>query len=275
MFPFENGGDNVDNVEQYYNYAYDEWGRLLRHRIEYEITKRTLNKFIPQGASVLDVGGGPGRYSIYLAQRGHEVTLLDLCENMVEQASENSKEAGIKLKECIQGNVLELSKILPGKEYDAILCMGPMYHLLKESQREEAINQCMGLLKKGGILIVSFISAYAPTVDCLKKHPQNIGRLKSSLLRYFEDGRHDSSVEEGFTDAYFFNPARIGEFMSRFKIEHLRIIAVEGLGAMVEEKLMQLQEEDFQSWLDIFEAIAANPEVWGSCEHLLYIGRKE
>jgi 2-polyprenyl-3-methyl-5-hydroxy-6-metoxy-1,4-benzoquinol methylase len=264
----------MGSIEQYYNHDYDEWGRLLRHRIEFEITKRALNKFIPEKASVLDVGGGPGRYSIYLAERGHEVTLFDLCEKMVEQAAENAKSAGVVLKDCIQGNVLSLCDILPGREFDAILCMGPMYHLLKEDERREAINQCMGLLKKDGILIVSFISAYAPIIDCLKAYPQDIGKLKDSLLRYLEDGRHDSRVAQGFTDAYFFNPADIRGFMSQFKLETLRIMAVESLGVLVEDKLMQLPEEDFQSWLDVFEAVASNPEVWGSCEHLLYIGRK-
>lgn len=264
----------MGSIEQYYNYDFDEWGRLQKHRIEFEITKRTLDKFIPEGASVLDVGGGPGRYSIYLAQKGHEVTLVDLCEKMVEQAAEHSKEAGVELKGCIQGNVLDLNKILPDKEYDAILCMGPIYHLLEENQREKAINQCMGLLKKGGTLIVSFISAYAPIVDCLKAYPQNIGQLKSSLLRYLEDGRHDSRVEEGFTDAYFFDPEQIEKFMSRFRLETLKIMAVEGLGAIAEEKLMQLKEEDFQDWLDVLETISSNQVVWGSCEHMLYIGRK-
>ena len=98
--------------------------------------------------------------------------------------------------------------------------------------------------------------------------------MKESFLRYLKDGRHDSQVEEGFTDAYFINPACIEEFMFHFKMDTLRIMAVEGLGAMVEEKLMQFAEEDFQNWLDIIEAISPNSEVWGSCEHLLYIGRK-
>jgi len=268
------GGITVGSIEQYYNCDYDEWGRLERHRIEFEITKRAMNKFIPDGASVLDVGGGPGRYSIYLAQKGHEVTLVDLCEKMVEQAAIHAKEAGVVLKDCIQGNVLYLNKILPGKEYDTVLCMGPMYHLLEESQREEAINQCMGLLKKGGILIVSFISAYVPIVDCLLAYPQNISQLKGSLLKYLEDGRYNPGMEDGFTDAYFSNPEEIETFMSRFNLETWKIMAVDGMGLMVEEKLMNLKEEDFQDWLDIFEAISSNRVVWGSCAHMLYIGRK-
>jgi len=262
------------SIQQYYNSDYDEWGRLERHRIEFEITKRTLDKFIPAGSSVLDVGGGPGRYSIYLAQKGHEVTLLDLCEKLVEQAALHSREAGVELKGCIRGNALDIDKILPGREFDAVLCMGPMYHLLEESEREAAINQCMGVLKKGGILVVAFISAYAPIVGCLKAYPGEIGRLKNDLLRYVKDGRHESRMNDGFTDAYFFDPERIEEFMARFKLETLKVMAVEGLGALVEEKLMQLKEEDFQDWLDVLEAISSNKVVWGSCEHLLYVARK-
>lgn len=55
---------------------------------------------------------------------------------------------------------------------------------------------------------------------------------------------------------------------------HMNVI-YEGLGAMVEEKLMQLEEEDIQHWLDILEEISTNRVVWGSCEHMHYIGRKQ
>lgn len=193
---------------------------------------------------------------------------------MVEQAAIHSKEAGVKLKDHIQGNVLNLNNILPGKEYDAVLCMGPMYHLLEESQREEAIKQSMGLLKRGGILIVSFISAYAPMIECLRTYPQDIRQQKCSLLKSLEDGRYLPGVEDGFTDAYFINPEQIEDFMSRFNLEKLKIMAVDGMGLIVEETLMNLKEEDFQDWLDVFEAIASKQAVWGSCAHMLYIGRK-
>lgn len=55
----------LNRVEKYY-YGYDEWGRLERHRVEFELTKRALDRYISPNSSVIDVGGGPGRYSIYL-----------------------------------------------------------------------------------------------------------------------------------------------------------------------------------------------------------------
>lgn len=97
--------------------------------------------------------------------------------------------------------------------------------------------------------------------------------MKTALLGYFQDGRHYAGKGTGFTDAYFVNPAHIEGFMSLFQLETLTIATVEGLGAATEEKLMQLEEKDFQSWLDVFETICSNREIWGSGHHLLYIGR--
>ena len=48
----------MNNVEEYCNCQYDEWGRLTRHRIEYEITKKVLNEYNKDNSEVLDIGGG-------------------------------------------------------------------------------------------------------------------------------------------------------------------------------------------------------------------------
>ncbi|RRJ28265.1 class I SAM-dependent methyltransferase [Halocatena pleomorpha] len=65
-----------------------EWERLDRdffHRLEWEGTVDQLDTHLPpsdphHSPHVLDVGGGAGRYSIWLARRGYTVTLVDLSE---------------------------------------------------------------------------------------------------------------------------------------------------------------------------------------------------
>ena len=259
-------------VEEFYNNSYDEWSRLERHPIEFEMTKRALKEFLAGNSEILDVGGGPGRYSIFLAEQGHKVTLFDLSEELVKQARKNAADAGVILVDAIQGNVLELNKIITEKQYDAVLCMGPMYHLLLEEERKEALKQCLNKLKPEGIIILSFISAYAPIIDYLKRCPQEVGENKSRLLQYLKNGCNDKSF--GFTDAYFINPDSIEAFMGGFKISKIRLIATEGLGALAEPALMQLPQDIFQHWIDLFYEISDNSNILGSCEHLLYIGRK-
>lgn len=259
-------------VEEFYNTSYDEWSRLERHPIEFEITKRALKECLASNSEILDVGGGPGRYSIFLAEQGHKVTLLDLSDELVKQAQKNAAAAGVVLEETIKGNVLDLDRITAGKQYDAVLCMGPMYHLLLEEERKEALRQCLDRLKPGGIIIISFISAYAPIIDYLKSCPEEIVESKSRLLQYLKDGRNDKSF--GFTDAYFINPDSIEAFTEGFNITKIRLIAAEGLGAFIEPALMQLPQDIFQQWIDLFYEISDKINIFGASAHLLYIGRK-
>jgi len=198
--------------------------------------------------------------------------LVDLSEKLVEQAQYNAVKAGVVIQRFIKGNVLDLDEILPGKYYDAVLCMGPMYHLLDEDERKEAVKHCVSLLKPGGVLIVSFISAYAPIVDCIKAYPHEIKERKDRFLQYLSDGRHKE--ESGFTDAYFHNPENIETMFSEFGLKTIRIMAAEGLGAMCEDSLMQLSEEDFQEWVDLFYEISDRKVIWGCCEHYCILERK-
>lgn len=262
----------MSSINDYYNVFYDEWGRLDRHRLELEMTKRVLDEYIPEKADILDVGGGPGRYSIYLAQKGHNVTLFDLSENLVRQAAANAERYGVMLQQTICGNVLELDAYLPDRYYDAVLCMGPMYHLLEEAERKEAVGRCLSRLKPGGVLIVSFISVFAPIYDLMCRCPEEISEHKGWILSNFADGRNSDVT--GFTQAFFIDPADILPFFSEFRIQKLRLIAQESLGLPLEGALMQLPEDKFREWVDLFYAIADHEAVYGACSHLLYAGRK-
>lgn len=263
----------MGTVKEYYNFEYDEWSRLERHRIEFEMTKRALGEFIDSNSEILDVGGGPGRYSIFLSKQGHKVTLFDLSEELVKQAEKNAADAGVVLDGIVQGDVLELDRLITNRLYDAVLCMGPMYHLLQEEERTKALKQCLDKLKPGGIIVISFISAYAPIIDCLKYDLESISNSKSRLLNYLTDGKNDNSF--GFTDAYFINPDNIDDLLKDFKVSKLKLMATEGMGALIEPALMRLSEEAFQEWIDLFYRISDNEKLFGSCEHLLYVGRKD
>ena len=89
-----NAMDEVQNVKKYYDdNPLGEWNRLEGFHYEFEITKYMLNKYLKKG-SILDIGGGTGRYSIYLAQLGYDVTLVDLSDENVKFAKEKAKELG-------------------------------------------------------------------------------------------------------------------------------------------------------------------------------------
>jgi hypothetical protein len=74
-------------------------GRLERVR-----TEELIARFLPPApATVLDVGGGPGAYAVWLARRGYAVHLVDPVELHVEQAREASarQAAGLTLEALV------------------------------------------------------------------------------------------------------------------------------------------------------------------------------
>jgi S-adenosylmethionine-dependent methyltransferase len=91
--------ESLEIVKKFYDETVDyEWERLKRHKVEFELTKRYLNRYMKPGDKVLDLGGGPGRYSLYLAELGCDVTLADLSEKNVKFALNKAKELGLQLK---------------------------------------------------------------------------------------------------------------------------------------------------------------------------------
>ena len=72
----------VDVVNAIYS-AYDEDARLTKSRngqLESITTMRYIHALLPEGAKVLEVGAGTGRYSVALAREGYDVSAVEPVE---------------------------------------------------------------------------------------------------------------------------------------------------------------------------------------------------
>jgi len=125
----------ADKIQEFYDKnVQNEWERLDRHRTEFEVTMKALREFLPPSpCRVLDVGGGPGRYSIALAKSGYAVTLFDLSKGCLDFAERKSSELGVELSGTVKGSSLDLGKFAD-EAFDVVLLMGPLYHLLKRER---------------------------------------------------------------------------------------------------------------------------------------------
>lgn len=259
----------MNEIERWYDEKYDEWARLERHKIEFDITKRYLDEYIKgESLEIFDIGGGPGRYSIYLAEKGHKVTLLDLSKKNIEVAKEKSAEKGITLEAYIHGNALRLDEY--EQKYDVVLLMGPLYHLIEEFDRRLALEGALRLLKPSGIIVVSFISNYAPIQDYLK----GLYSFESvdELLVYLKCG--ENTVEQGFTTAYFIGHKEAKELMNSFGLKQLAFANVENILSAKEIDINILEDDEYKKWLEIGYRLSQDENLMGTGEHYLYIGRK-
>jgi SAM-dependent methyltransferase len=251
-----------------------EWERLERHRTEFAVTLRTFSDFLPPiPGKILDCGGGPGRYAIELSKRGYKVQLFDLSEGNLKLAREKAELSNIKLV-CDQGNATDLSRFGNG-EFDAVLLMGPLYHLLDEADRHQAINEAYRVLKPGGMFFAAFITRYAPIKYCVVHEPHwpiNHPELTEAIL---ETGEFPPRGEnDGEFVAYLAHPTEVKPLIESHGFNVKIVLGVEGLVSEIEEKVNELTGEAWDYWVDLNYKVAADPCLHGAAEHLLAVAEK-
>ena len=84
LFKKKNKSSGNAVIDFYSNY--DEDGRLLRksRMPEYLNTMRYIEKYLTHDAKIIEIGAGAGRYSFALAEKGYDVTAVDLTPKNVE-----------------------------------------------------------------------------------------------------------------------------------------------------------------------------------------------
>ena len=101
--------------------------------------------------TLLDLGGGPGTYSIEMAKRGVHVTLFDTPDT-VKIARKVVRRSGVS-KGAIdfrEGNFLHDDI---GKGYDLIF-ISQIFHSYSEADNVRLLKKCLGSLKRNGRAVI-------------------------------------------------------------------------------------------------------------------------
>lgn len=121
------------------------------------LTMREALTTIPPKSTILDVGGGAGVHSAWLAEQGHTVTMIDPVPLHVEQA----REIGTFEAQLGDARNLEFKKAA----FDVVLLLGPLYHLASADDRALALSEAARVLRPGGSLFAAGLSRLASFID--------------------------------------------------------------------------------------------------------------
>jgi ubiquinone/menaquinone biosynthesis C-methylase UbiE len=119
-----------------------EWERLSAGLGELERfrTQAILARHLPPPpATIFDVGGGAGVYAFPLAQQGYQVHLIDPVELHLERARSRAEASRVTLASITKGDAREMD--VPSETADAVLLLGPLYHLVEHSDRLRALRE--------------------------------------------------------------------------------------------------------------------------------------
>lgn len=159
-----------------------EWDRRYREGSHHSLTPdpflvSAYEDFIaprlPQPGRALDLAGGIGRHSLYLAERGWDVTLLDISEGGLAQAKRHAEERGLRIT-TEQQDLTESH--LPISALDLVLVF---FYL-----ERPLFSQIAAALRPGGILLYKTYTCEQRNLSGGPTHPMHLLE-KNELLRAF------------------------------------------------------------------------------------------
>ena len=268
-----------DEILSFYRQT-QEANRLIasiKGQLEFLRTQEIVTRYLPPPpAAVLDIGGGSGPYACWLAKEGYEVHLVDPVDLHIEQAKEASNQqpehpiASISL-----GDARELR--FSSRSADAVLLLGPLYHLIDKSDRLLALREAHRVLRNDGVMVAAGISRFASMLDSFFEDRLRTPVHRDIVQNDLETGYHRNPTGDlnYFTDAYLHHPEVFSSEVIEAGFQHQATLAVEGPAWLFKSFENYWTDSTLRLVvLDLIRKIEAEPSMLGMSAHILAIGTK-
>ena len=260
--------DRKEILNNFYNEDCTEDTRLeSQHgQVEFLTTINYVEKFLKSGTKILEVGAGTGRYSIYYANRGYDVTAIEYVQHNVDILKSKIKDNMNIVAE--QGDAVDLSRF-KDNTFDVTLVLGPLYHLYEDKDINKAIEEAIRVTKKDGIIAIAYLTSDSIMIDWALMGDHLINGYPNDFDDNFKMTRYPQGV---------FAPFYISEFkniMSKFNVELLHNVATDGFTHHVKDKIDALSKEEFEIWMRYHLSTCEREDLQGYSNHMLYICKKK
>jgi SAM-dependent methyltransferase len=264
-------------IRAYYDRAPEE-SRLETgvSRLEEARSRELILRHAPEPpAVVLDVGGAAGAYACWLADLGYDVRLLDAVPRLVDVARQRNEHAPHRLTSCDVADARALPE--PNETAAMVLLLGPLYHLVDDSDRHAALTEALRVLRPGGVLVAAGLARWASALDGLARELLRDPGFASIVERDMIDGHHRNPTGrlDYFTTAYLHRPDDLRREVADagFAIEGL--YGVEGPGWILPDLVERWNDPQRREViLQVARALESEPTVLGCNAHLIVVGRK-
>ena len=260
--------DNRQEVlSNYYTNDCEEDTRLeSKHgKVEFIISTNYIDKYLKPDSKILEVGAGTGKYSLYYADKGYDVTSIEFVQNNLDILKSKMKpNMNIRAE---QGDALDLSRF-NDNTFDITLILGPLYHLFNYDDYNKCIDEAIRVTKPNGKIFFAFLTNDSVVIGwVLRKH--NFDKKGISFDDKFEMTKN---LDELFSTFYVDEFDRI---MLNKPVNKLHMVATDGLSLHLKEFVDELTDEEFNEWVNYNLLSCERHDLQGYSNHMLYICEKK
>ncbi len=272
----ETSGPQVDpRVVARYE-TYDEDARLWRPGLGDLVRLRTwdiFDRFVPPGGRVLDVGGGPGTHAAHLAGRGDDVTLIDPVPRHVAQARTRAADPDAAPFAVCLGDATHLP--MASASVDAVVLMGPLYHLVERAGRLAALAEARRVLRPGGVVVAEMIGRYSWVLDATVKGLTGSAEVWAGVEHSVATGlsQDPQAVPPGSFWAYFHQPNELKAELAEAGFGDVRLLAVEGFAWLLGDLERRMSQPE--PILAAVRLTESEPSMLGCSAHVIAIARDQ
>jgi SAM-dependent methyltransferase len=262
-----------DRVAEFFDeYGEQEWTRFETGRTprpSLDVHFEHLRRFVRAGDRVLDVGAGPGRFTIELARLGADVVVADVSPAQLELNREHVAAAGCeeRVLERVAADVLDLGRFEDGS-FDAAVCFGgPLSYVVERAP--QAVAELARVVRAGGHVLVSVMSLVGAVVHYAALLTDLVRRDGSAPnLRIVETGILPEAPGYGHLAMKLYRPGELVDLLS----PHGEVVALSAAGLLPHVPAPEPEVQDFLR--DVELLLASDPGAVAGGEHILAVLRR-
>ncbi|MCD6552296.1 class I SAM-dependent methyltransferase [Thermotoga sp.] len=230
---------------------YDPMYETPKWRLYHKLIQSFLSEYLKEPCKVLDLGGGTGRWSLFLQERGFDVTLADPSEEMLKVAERKG------VKKLFKARAEDLP--FPSHSFDVVMAMGDVLSYVED--KIKAFSEIARVLKPSGLLIATVDNFYAFLQHMIKEEAwERIPRFLKT-----------QTIEVGSTlfsfNSYAFKPEDIKS------IEAFDMIDMRGIGVFdyTEDQLKREEGIIF----DLEREFSKDRAILWRAEHIFFVLKRK
>ncbi|MBQ3295406.1 MAG: methyltransferase domain-containing protein [Erysipelotrichaceae bacterium] len=249
-----------EKLSNFYN-KFNENKRLdTRHgQVEFLTSLKYIHEYLEPGDKIVDIGAGPGRYSLYLKSEGYDVTAVEYVRPNIGML--RAKDKYIRI---VEANAVDLS-MFKDDEFDVGIMFGPMYHLYKKEDRLKALNEAKRICRK--YLFVTYIMNEYAVIEYAFKD-DNYRQIKDKLTADF----HIDDPDNLFFQVRIED---IDELNKEAGLKLLKRFASDGPTDYMRSVINKMDDETFEAYLRFHQATCERKELLGASSHIVDVLEKQ